>query len=99
VASKWNYGHRRGAGRARIMDTIADLIVRIALEIRSWGYTRIQGALANLGHEVGRGTIANILKAYGIDPAPKRGRHMLWSTFLRAHQHCLAATDFFAVEV
>lgn len=30
----------------------------MALENRSWGYTRIQGALANLQHEVGRGTIA-----------------------------------------
>jgi hypothetical protein len=37
VASKWNYSHRLGAGRPRIMDTIADLIVRIALETRSWG--------------------------------------------------------------
>jgi hypothetical protein len=61
VSSKWNYSHRRGPGRPRIMKTIAELILRMALENRSWGYTRIQGALANLGHQVGRGTIANIL--------------------------------------
>jgi hypothetical protein len=35
---------------------------RMALEKRSWGYTRIRGALANLGYQVGRGTIANILR-------------------------------------
>jgi transposase len=48
------------------------LILRIARENRSWGYTRIQGALANLGHEVGRSTIAEILKEAGFDPAPER---------------------------
>jgi putative transposase len=91
--------HRRGPGRPRVMDAIADLVVRMALENQSWGYTRIQGALANLGHEVGRGTIANILREYGVDPAPERDQHMRWSTFLRAHLECMAATDFFTVEV
>jgi putative transposase len=52
-----------------------------------------------LGHEVGRGTIANILKEYGIDPSPKRDKRMPWSTFLRAHRKCLVATDFLTVEV
>ena len=65
VAAKWNYGHRRGPGRPRVNDAIADLVVRMALENPSWGYTRIQGALANLGHQVGRGTIANFSKKTG----------------------------------
>jgi hypothetical protein len=69
LAFKWNYSHRRSPGRPRVMNTIAGLIVRVALENRSWGYTRIQGAIANLGHKVARGTIANILRANGIDPA------------------------------
>lgn len=99
VASKWNYSHRRGPGRPRVMKAIADLVVRIALENQSWGYTRIQGALANLGHEVARGTTANILREYGVDPAPERDKHMRWSTFLRAHLECMAATDFLTVEV
>ena len=60
VASKWNYSQRRGPGRPPTMKTIVDLILCMALENRSWGYTRIRGALANLGHQVGRGTIANI---------------------------------------
>src|ERR1700683_4336385 len=82
VASKWNYSRRRGPGRPRVMRTIADLIVRMALDNPSWGYTRIGGALANLGHQVGRGTIANILKENGIEPAPERNGHTRWSTFL-----------------
>ncbi len=78
---------------------MVDLILRMAIENPSWGYTRIRGALANLGHQVGRGTIANILKENGIDPAPERDTHTRWSTFLKAHWECLAATDFLSVEV
>jgi hypothetical protein len=51
---------------------IRGLIVRMATENRSWGYTRIQGALANLHHEVSRGTIANVLREHGLEPAPDR---------------------------
>ena len=44
----------------------------MAKENRDWGYTRIQGALSNLGHQVGRSTIVKILKEQGIEPAPER---------------------------
>jgi putative transposase len=71
----------------------------MAHENPSWGYTRIRGALADLGHRVGRGTIANILREHGIEPAPERDRHTRWSTFLKAHWECLTATDFLSVEV
>jgi putative transposase len=99
IARKWNYSHRRGPGRPRTQHTLVELIIRTALENPSWGYTRIQGALANLGHEVGRGTIANILREQGLEPAPERGKRTPWSTFLKAHWECVAATDFFTVEV
>jgi len=71
----------------------------MARQNRGWGYTRIQGALQNLGHEVGRGPIAKILKEAGIDPAPERQRQTTWKEFLRNHWDVLAATDFFTVEV
>jgi hypothetical protein len=81
------------------MRAIAQLIVRMAQENPNWGYTRIQGALANLNHTVGRGTVANVLRANGIEPAPERGKHIRWSVFLKAHWKVLAASDFFTVEV
>jgi putative transposase len=71
----------------------------MAQENRSWGYTRIQGALKNLGHEVGRGTIAKVLREAGIDPAPDRQKRTTWKEFLRKQWAVLGATDFFTVEV
>jgi transposase InsO family protein len=99
VAEKWNFAERRGVGRPGIMRHIADLIVRMAQDNRGWGYTRIQGALANLNHKVGRGTIANVLKRNGVEPSPERSRRTPWSTFLKAHWKVLAASDFLTVEV
>ena len=55
----------------------------MATENRDWGYTRIQGVLANLDHHVARGTIANILKQHGIEPAPERQRRTTWQEFLK----------------
>jgi transposase InsO family protein len=70
----------------------------MAVENRDWGYRRIQGALANLGHQVAR-TIANILKAHGLEPAPERIRKTSWKEFLLRHWGVLAAADFFTTEV
>jgi hypothetical protein len=39
------------------MKAIVNLILRMAEENPSWGYTRIRRALANLGHQVGRGIV------------------------------------------
>jgi putative transposase len=50
VAEKWDFSKRRSLGRPGIMREISQLIVRMANENPSWGYTRIQGALANLHH-------------------------------------------------
>ena len=55
----------------------------------SWGYTRIQGVMATLGHTLGRGTIRRILKDHGIEPAFVRGKRMPWSMLLKAHWKAL----------
>jgi len=46
---------------------------------------------------VGRSTIARILKAQGLPPAPQRPTS--WQTFLRAHWGTIAGADFFTTEV
>ena len=100
VAKKWDYSERRkSAGRPRVKQEIVDLVLRIARENPSWGYDRIQGALANLGHEVSDQTVGNILKQHGIEPAPDRKRQTTWKTFLKSHWDVLAAIDFTTVEV
>ena len=95
VAHKWT--HMKQTGRRGVLAEIRQLVVRMAEENPTWGYTRIQGALKNLGHQVGRSTIARILKARGVPPAPKRPTS--WQTFLRAHWGAIAEADFFTTEV
>jgi len=99
IAKKYDSSKKRKPGRPPTKVDIRELVLGMARENRSWGYTRIQGALANLRHEVGRGTIANILREAGLDPAPDRRKGMTWKQFLRAHWSTMAATDFFTVEV
>jgi putative transposase len=69
----------------------------MAEENPTWGYTRIQGALKNVGHRVGRSTIRRILKAAGLSPVPQRPTS--WRTFLNAHWGAIAGADFFMTEV
>jgi putative transposase len=96
IARKWTFTPNR-PGRPGIMQEISSLILRMATENPGWGYTRIQGALKNLGHGVARSTVAKVLKANGIPPAPDRPTS--WRTFLRAHWGAMAGADFFTSEV
>ena len=98
VALKWTFaGGARG--NAAVMKKITRLVVRMATENVTWGYDRIQGALANLGHVVAPNTIRNMLLRNGIEPAPERGKRTPWKTFLKAHATTIAAADFFTTEV
>ncbi|HJN93899.1 MAG TPA: hypothetical protein QGF05_14410, partial [Dehalococcoidia bacterium] len=73
--------------------------IRFANENRDWGYDRIVGALANVGHTLSDQTVGNILKRHGIPPAPERKKTTTWTEFIRSHRDVLAATDFFTAEV
>jgi hypothetical protein len=65
---------RRTPGRPRISREIEDLVVRMARENSGWGYDRIVGALANLGHPLSDQTVGNILRQHGIAPVPERSK-------------------------
>ena len=79
---------RRDPGRPRISREVEQLILRIARENLSWGYDRIAGALANLGHEVSDQTVGNVLRRHGQPPAPESTT--TWAAFVRTHLALLA---------
>jgi len=80
VAKKFDGSkNRQYPGRPRVDADIEELVVRLAKENKSWGYDRITGALANLGHEVSDQAVGNILKRHGIPPAPERKATTTWT--------------------
>ena len=74
IAAKYDGSKNRSPGRPPTAKDIRELIVRVARENPTWGYTRLRGALKNLGHELGRNTIKRLLADHGIAPAPERGK-------------------------
>src|SRR5262249_342218 len=88
-------GPGRRPGRPPTRPEIGALAVRIAEENRSWGYRRIQGALANLGYDVAHNTVRNILKRHGIEPAPQRAKQTTWKEFLERHWDQIVISDWF----
>src|SRR5919202_2050330 len=52
--------HRSQLGRPPVAAEIERLAVQMAEENPTWGYRRIQGALANLGHRIDKITVRNI---------------------------------------
>jgi len=91
---------RRQLGRPCVPEEVEQLVMRMAEENPTWGYRRIQGALANLGHKIDKLTVRNILRRHHVEPAPQRRKGgMGWAQFLKLHWEVMAATDFFTVEV
>jgi transposase InsO family protein len=101
VAKKWDYSQRRQKkpGRPPLAAEVVELVVRLAKENARWGYVRIQGALANLGHRISDTSVAKILQDHGLEPAPARKRKSTWKAFLKTHWHVLAAVDFTTIEI
>jgi putative transposase len=100
IARHWDYSNRRKkTGRPAVPREVADLVLKLAKENPRWGYSRIQGAVRNLGHSISDTAIANILREQGIDPAPDRKRQSTWKSFLQTHWDVLASVDFTTIGV
>ena len=91
--------YRHYPGRPVVGRDVRELVLRVARENTAWGYDRIAGALNNLGHRISDQTVGNILRRFGLAPAPTRSRQTSWAEFIRSHMAVLADIDFFTVEV
>lgn len=92
-AARWGSKSR---GRPPISRDLKNLIVRFAKDNPRWGYKRIQGELKKLGHDVSAMTIRDVLRRWGLGPAPRRAGPS-WSEFLHAQASAILACDFFTV--
>jgi transposase InsO family protein len=97
AASKYDTSRRRRPGRPPTIPSIARLVVRRAKENPLWGHRRIHGELTKLGVTVAPSTVWEILRAAGIDPAPRRSGPS-WRQFLAAQAAGIVAVDFLHVD-
>ena len=99
VARTYDGSARRGTGRPATHEDVQQLVVRMATENPTWGYTRLVGALSNLGQRVGRNTVKRVLRRHGFESAPVRGQTHAVEDRAPHALGAVAATDFFSVEV
>jgi putative transposase len=97
AAKKYDTSNRRRPGRPPTVRSIARIVVRLARENPLWGYRRIHGELTKLGVTVAPSTVWEILRAAGIDPAPRRSGPT-WRQFLHAQAAGILAVDFLHVD-
>jgi len=97
AGSKYDTRKRRKPGRPPSVPGIARLVVRLAMENPLWGHRRIHGEMAKLGVTVAPSTVWEILRAAGIDPAPRRAGPT-WRQFLHAQAAGILAVDFLHVD-
>ena len=99
IAEKWDYSKRRKkGGTSKHGSEIVELLLRMASENPTWGYDRIQGALANLGHEISDTAIGKISR--NTELSQRRTKEADdWKDLIQAHWDVLAAIDFTTIEV
>jgi transposase len=96
VRRHWTHS-RRSPGRPGTAASVRALVLEMARDNPGWGYRRIHGELAGLGHKLAPSTVWQILKDAGIDPAPTRSGQS-WRAFLEVQAKTILATDFFHVD-
>ena len=97
AANRYDTSKRRKPGRPPTVPGITRLAVRLAKENPLWGHRRIHGELTKLSVTLAPSTVWEILRAAGIDPAPRRSGPT-WRQFLRAQAAGIVAVDFLHVD-
>jgi hypothetical protein len=97
AGSKYDTSNWRKPGSPSTLPGIGRLVVRLAKENPLWGHRRIHGELTKLGVTVAPSTVWEILRAAGIDPAPRRSGPT-WRQFLTAQAAGILAVDFLHVD-
>jgi putative transposase len=99
VRRKWSFDNGPKNGRPATNLELQALLLRLAEENPSWGYSKLHGELLKRGYRIGRSTGRDILKRQPIAPAPERiktGGN--WRNLVRHYGQQILATDFFTVE-
>jgi transposase InsO family protein len=96
VCRRWTYP-TTSTGRPPISEQVQQLVVQLARENPRWGYQRIHGELLRVGVRVSASSIRRVLRAHGLDPAPRRVP-TTWRSFLRQQAAGIVACDLFAVD-
>jgi hypothetical protein len=99
VRRKWTFDDRPTLGRPVTSPELQALLLRLAQENPSWGYSKLHGELLKLGYDIGRSTVREILKRQHIAPAPQRPKNgASWSTLLKHYGQQILASDIFTEE-
>jgi putative transposase len=99
VRRKWTFRHQRASGRPATDPELQALLLRLAAENPTWGYSKLHGELLKLGYKIGRSTVRDMLKRQQVPPAPERAKKgSSWGTFLSHYREQFLACDFFTVE-
>lgn len=96
VRRRWTYASAP-RGRPPVPDQVQQLIVRLARENPRWGYQRIRGELLRLGCQVSASSIRRVLRAHGVDPAPRRAP-TTWPSLLRRQAAGILAATCFTID-
>jgi putative transposase len=97
VARHWTQPPTPRRGRPATAAEIRRLVLRLNAENPTWGYRRIHGELAQLGHRLAASTVWRILRDADRDPTPGRTGPS-WAAFIRSQACAVIATDFFTVD-
>src|ERR1039457_6204562 len=97
AARKYDTSTRRRPSRPKVIRSIDRVAIRLARENPLWGYRRIHGELTKPSGTVAPPAVYEILRAAGIDPAPRRPGPT-WRQFLRAQAAGILAVDFLHVD-